>query len=331
MTPVISVIVCTYNQEQTISRTLDSILAQKCQVPIEIIIGEDCSTDGTLPICKAYADANPDTIRLLQNERNKGLIDNYYDCLLACKGKYIAECAGDDYWIDDYKLAKALQLIESNPEISLVHTDWQYFNCQTNETFPSGNEAKNISITDGKKLLEDILTPLSRPTIHLCTALYRKDLIIKSYNENTYLFRNKDFGCEDIQVCFMAALNGKIGYIPDITLSYSIGKPSISSAPDDKKQFDFVKKTTSLSVYLADLYQCRTPKVENYIEKKLFALSMHAFRSHSAQLRAEVCLLVKKWHASMPMKAKVVQAIAKYSWSWNAALIFRKCLLKLKK
>ena len=51
MENMISVIVCTFNQEDTISRTLDSVLCQKCHVPFEIIIGEDCSTDGTLAIC----------------------------------------------------------------------------------------------------------------------------------------------------------------------------------------------------------------------------------------------------------------------------------------
>ena len=51
---IISVIVCTYNQEDTIGRTLDSILSQKCHLPIEIIIGEDGSTDRTLAVCKQY-------------------------------------------------------------------------------------------------------------------------------------------------------------------------------------------------------------------------------------------------------------------------------------
>ena len=47
MEQMISVVVATYNQEATISRTLDSILCQQCHVPLEIIIGEDCSTEGT--------------------------------------------------------------------------------------------------------------------------------------------------------------------------------------------------------------------------------------------------------------------------------------------
>jgi glucosyltransferase len=100
----ISVIVATYNQEDTIARTLDSVLMQQCHVPIEIILGEDCSTDGTLAVCQRYADEHPDVIRLIANKQNKGLVDNYFDCMLAAQGKYIADCAGDDFWTDPLKL-----------------------------------------------------------------------------------------------------------------------------------------------------------------------------------------------------------------------------------
>ena len=61
----ISVIVTTYNQEDTIGRTLNSILAQKCHLPIEIIIGEDCSTDNTRSVCENYAQRYPHIIRLM--------------------------------------------------------------------------------------------------------------------------------------------------------------------------------------------------------------------------------------------------------------------------
>ena len=60
MENLISVVVCTYNQEDTIARTLDSILMQQCHVPYEIIIGEDCSTDQTRSVCETYANKYPD-------------------------------------------------------------------------------------------------------------------------------------------------------------------------------------------------------------------------------------------------------------------------------
>ena len=121
----ISVIVCTYNQQQTIARALDSILRQRCVWPIEIIIGEDCSTDKTQEICADYASRYPDIIRLISNPKNKGLLNNYYDCLLEARGKYIADLAGDDEWCDPRKLEKERLLLEEHPDVVLVHTDYR--------------------------------------------------------------------------------------------------------------------------------------------------------------------------------------------------------------
>ena len=79
MEDLISVIVITYNEEKTIARTLDSILMQKCSLPIEIVIGEDNSTDGTRAVCEDYARRFPSIIRLMDKAPNKGLVDNFFD------------------------------------------------------------------------------------------------------------------------------------------------------------------------------------------------------------------------------------------------------------
>ena len=139
---LISVIVCTYNQQNTIGRTLDSILSQECHLPFEIIIGEDCSTDNTLAICKQYEQKHPNVIRVIANPSNKGFVRNYFDCLRACKGKYIADCAGDDFWIDNRKLEDESIILEKDPNIGIVHTDWLRYNEDTKKlSFPG--KAKN--------------------------------------------------------------------------------------------------------------------------------------------------------------------------------------------
>ena len=120
----ISVIVTTYNQERTIGRTLDSILVQQCSIPIEIVVGDDCSTDGTLRVVEQYINRTKEKangkfeIKLLANERNKGIVDNYFGCLMACSGQYIADCAGDDYWCDILKLEKELRILEQYSDVA---------------------------------------------------------------------------------------------------------------------------------------------------------------------------------------------------------------------
>ena len=152
MENLISVVVCTYNQEDTIARTLDSILMQQCHVPYEIIIGEDCSTDQTLSVCEAYASKFPDKIRLIANKPNKGIIDNYFDCILASNGQYIADCAGDDFWTDPLKLEKEVTILEQHPDVTLVHTDWHIYNETTGSSTPSAPKPFTAPVTPGKQM-----------------------------------------------------------------------------------------------------------------------------------------------------------------------------------
>ena len=125
--PMVSVLIATYNQEDYIAQTLDSILMQKCSFDFEIIIGEDCSTDKTREICVEYQKKYPDKIVLCLNETNKGLLDNYFDIFLKTRGKYIADCGGDDYWLSTSKLQDQVDLLEKYPKVSLVASNWSMY------------------------------------------------------------------------------------------------------------------------------------------------------------------------------------------------------------
>ena len=67
--PLVSVLVVTYNQEDTLGRTIDSLLAQDLEEPWEILICDDASADGTAGVARRYADAYPDRIRLIVRDR----------------------------------------------------------------------------------------------------------------------------------------------------------------------------------------------------------------------------------------------------------------------
>lgn len=112
----VSVIVPTYNHENYISQALESILSQKVTFPIEILIGDDCSTDKTCEIIKEYKSKYPDLIRLFLHEKNVGATKNAYELLMNARGKYLATLEGDDYWIDDYKLQKQVDFLEQNED-----------------------------------------------------------------------------------------------------------------------------------------------------------------------------------------------------------------------
>ncbi len=117
--PVLSVLFITYNHEKYLRQSLDSVLSQKTDFEFEIVIGEDCSTDGTRGILREYKDRFPDKIRLLFRDRNFGRPTlNVYETAMECRGRYIATLEGDDYWTDEYKLQKAVDYLEAHNEYS---------------------------------------------------------------------------------------------------------------------------------------------------------------------------------------------------------------------
>ena len=122
MNPQVSIIVCTYNQEQYIAQTLDSILMQQCNFDIEVLVGEDCGTDNTRRICAEYAQKYQQ-VKLLDRPHNLGKQRNFFDALCQARGKYVSMCDGDDYWQDELMLQKEVDYLESHPECVIAYHD----------------------------------------------------------------------------------------------------------------------------------------------------------------------------------------------------------------
>lgn len=121
--PVVSVCMITYNHAAYISQAIESVLSQKTRFTIELVIGEDGSPDDTRKICLDYQKKYPDAIRLFLPDENQGMMKNLMHCLQLCKGRYIAFCEGDDYWIDPFKLQKQIDFLEQHPDHSLCYHD----------------------------------------------------------------------------------------------------------------------------------------------------------------------------------------------------------------
>lgn len=123
----LSVVVSSFNQEHYIEDCLDSILRQKLDIPFEIVISDDCSTDGTPTIIARYAEKYGDKIRLLKNTENVGAARNYFRLHNAASGKYVAHMDGDDIMLPG-KLQAQVNVLEENPDCALVFHRARYFN-----------------------------------------------------------------------------------------------------------------------------------------------------------------------------------------------------------
>ena len=100
--------------ENFIKDAIEGILMQKTSFPIELIIGEDCSTDNTRKIVEDYEEKYPNLIFAQYSEKNLGMMNNFFNVLQAAVGKYIALCEGNDYWTDPLKLQKQVYFLEEN-------------------------------------------------------------------------------------------------------------------------------------------------------------------------------------------------------------------------
>ena len=323
MDNIISVIVITYNQENTIGRALDSILMQKCHLPIEIELRDDCSNDTTDAVCKRYAEKYPSIIRYRQNKQNKGIIDNYFDTLLECRGKYIADCAGDDFWIDPLKLEKEVHILEKHPDVTLVHTAWNNYDEELGKVVSvSHSELKN-EITDGHEIMEKVLMQNGISAVHLCTSLYRKEVFLNAYNDYPYFFKNKEYNTEDLQLIFFMAKAGNIAYIPTPTLNYSVNHISASNTLNEEKQFLFMEGINQLCWDLSQKFQIKNKAIINHFKIKIFALYMHAFRAKNKELLNRAKQKQKEWEINDNIKLVITKFIMSNCITWNIMLAFR--------
>lgn len=312
-TPKVSIIVATYNQEQFIGRTLDSILAQKCSFPFEIILSDDCSQDRTPEICQFYADKHPNIIRFTHNASNKGLVDNYYDAVRAARGLYIADCGGDDVWCDPMKLQKEADVLEANPNVSLVHTNWKYMHEDTGlftDSDPNGIRAAwRQHILPGYKYFLPILTRQPNMLIHSCTMMFRKEVFLRC--DDPKFFSGRQWLCEDLQLFAAMTQQGDIAYLPDVTMHYSVDKPSITSTENPEKLYRFYTSSLRLTRELqlkycvpdADLAQCYS-RMWRYIFAQAYTLRDPIKIKETLKLRDEL-------NVSVPLRTRLKILLAK--------------------
>jgi len=112
----LSIILIAYNQEETISQSIDSILMQNLPFDFEIIVADDFSSDKTMAIIKNKLIDKVENLIFLENSKNIGISKNYQRAFLASRGEYIAVMEGDDYWTNPNRLIKHIEFLDFHRE-----------------------------------------------------------------------------------------------------------------------------------------------------------------------------------------------------------------------
>ncbi|NUZ10661.1 glycosyltransferase family 2 protein [Pseudoalteromonas sp. McH1-7] len=145
----ISCICIVFNQFKYVRHAIDSILAQKTEYRFEVLIHDDCSSDGTTEILLDYKRRYPRLVNLVLQEENQYSKGKKITPLIVpyAKGEYVAFCEGDDYWCKDNKLQVQINALEKNKEVDLCVHDSFCLNCrglESNYRFPLGNYSEGI-------------------------------------------------------------------------------------------------------------------------------------------------------------------------------------------
>ena len=169
--PLVSISCLTYNHSEYIEQCLDSLLMQKTKKPFEILIHDDCSTDGTTEIIRKYESNFPLIIKPYYEIENQYSIGNKFGSkewnFPRAKGKYIAICEGDDFWTDEKKLQKQIDFLENNLNYTIT--------CH-NAILISNNENKGLfnKIELPEELMADDL--ILNWIIPTASMLFRKEV-----------------------------------------------------------------------------------------------------------------------------------------------------------
>lgn len=225
----VSVLIPVYNEEENISKCIESILKQKINFNIEIIIVNDCSTDNTLAIAQKYAKKHPNVIKVISNTSNLGEGKTSAKALKAAQGEYFHVLDADDHWCYEYKLQKQVDFLEKNPQ----------YNMAAHNTLKDDAKSKQkIKVVTDKSRVK---SPVTYKAIlsgdiyfHTSSVLFRN-----VYKNKIPKFLNARWGFGDSIRMIIHSFNGYLKYFDEVWSVYNYTGHGIwSSLPPEQQLKD---------------------------------------------------------------------------------------------
>lgn len=254
--PKVSVCVQTYQHAAYIAQCIESILMQKTDFDIEILIGEDDSSDGTREICEQYAYSWPDKIRLFLHSRENNIPLNGHPSgrfnfvynLAQARGDYIAFCEGDDYWNDKYKLQKQVDAFEAEKELGIVYTGFVQLHQKSGKP-----ETMDFQQSMGERCRGWIFPDLLKGNwLGTATVMVKKkDLLhFVDYDE----FTRENFPMADYPTWLELAYRKKVAYLPDKTAVHRVLENSASQSVKASKRAEFIEAQHKIKKHFIKKY-----------------------------------------------------------------------------
>lgn len=263
-----------YNHEPYLRDCLEGFVMQKTTFRFEAIVHDDASTDGSATIIKEYVEKYPDIIKpIYETENQYSKRDGSLGHIMheACKGKYIAFCEGDDYWMDPLKLQKQVDFLENNPGYLMSHTNNICYDQKKGVFIRDISECKKNEI--GNELTCEDIIKYPRMVMTL-TVVMKKSVYELINDSDPFIFGSGNFLLGDVPKWYVAARLGKVHYLQDVTSTYRILENSASHIKGYRNRYKFAVSAQGLRVYL-----CRRDKLSSELsslaEKKYADVLLH--------------------------------------------------------
>lgn len=243
---MIAVCIATYNNEAFIAQAIESVLAQQCDEPLRVYIGDDASTDGTGAVCEQLAKQDK-RIVYVRRPKNVGLVNNTIDLyrrILSDGCEYIAMLDGDDYWIEPTKLQMQVDYLQTHPETGFVHM-----------AAYDDVDGKRIDADFADKPVGDIhLLYNLRGALHTnCTVLFRSQLLKQADLEEIV---RQQFVVLDYPLYGIFSQCTQFGYIHQYTAVWR-NHASVSQPPRWADYFHYKKERIRMWKWLDTCYPHR--------------------------------------------------------------------------
>jgi glycosyltransferase involved in cell wall biosynthesis len=245
--PVVSVVMPTYNHQCYLGEAIQGVLNQQTVFPFELIIGDDCSSDGTREIALRYQRQRPDIVRVLTSESRMGMHENDRRIFSAVRGRYMAFCEGDDYWHRTDKLSRQIEILESDARASLVCSSWRVVSDLGDLLDP---DALRLDRTRSHCLdLHDILCGHVK-TVTVCA---RTAVIQKALRESP-LCKTGRYPFGDAPLWVEASRTGDCICLPHDYGSYRLSRESVTRPRDIMDVYRFVAAASEFDRDVLGLY-----------------------------------------------------------------------------
>jgi glycosyltransferase involved in cell wall biosynthesis len=317
--PRLSVCLVTYNQEFFIERAIESVIAQQTAFAFELVIGEDCSTDGTRAICEQYRDKYPDIIRLLPSDRNLGLKENFLRTFRACRGEYIAYLEGDDYWLSDNKLQMQADMLDSDREVSLVHTNCRVWDVLNNRIYDRWTPVDGVCVREKNIGLVNVIAEFEGRfrQVKTSSCCYRRALLEEILEEDEFAFRNPEFPTQDFQLFLELSMKGRFAFIAEEMTMVGLHN-SLSAAADDEQRIAYRLGFYKIGIYYIRKYALPQKAMQIWVRKQLNYLLNKAFRYGDERLARTV----REISASVGYRMPVTQRVLYYGACFGFVRMF---------